>query len=98
MLDEAKIDYIRHDNGFPWIKDLPAAQRLIEEQLTTDWSALLREIDRTLNPLHDRIFSAWPMDYYWSTYQTELATDVLFRDPTALDSVYPAFVRHAVQP
>lgn len=97
QLDEAKIAYIRHDNCFPWVKDLPAAQRLIEEQLTTDWPALLREIARSLNPLHDKIFSAWPMDYYWSTYQTEWATDVLFRDTTALDSVYPAFVRQAVQ-
>lgn len=38
-----------------------------------------------------------PMDYYWSAYQTEWATDVMFHDPAALASLYPALVRHAMQ-
>ncbi|MHB8878756.1 MAG: hypothetical protein ACYC8T_34075 [Myxococcaceae bacterium] len=37
------------------------------------------------------------MDYYWSGYQTEWATDVLFKSPGALAAVYPALVQHAMQ-
>jgi hypothetical protein len=36
------------------------------------------------------------MDYYWSAYQTEWATDIAFKDPKALGSIYPALLRHAV--
>jgi hypothetical protein len=52
-------------------------------------------IARTLNPLHARIFNPWPQTYYWSAYQSEWATDLLFRDATALAAVYPARGRHA---
>jgi DNA-binding HxlR family transcriptional regulator len=35
------------------------------------------------------------MDYYWSAYQTEWATDVVFNNPEALAAIYPALVQHA---
>ena len=53
-------------------------------------------IARGLNPLHDEIFQASPMDYYWSAYQTEWATDIVFKTPVALAEVYPALVQHAM--
>jgi hypothetical protein len=71
------------------------AQRLMDEQLETDWARELTAIARRLNPLHDEIFEPWPQDYYWSAYQSEWATDVLFEKPQALASVYPALVKHA---
>jgi len=37
-----------------------------------------------------------PMDYYWSAYQTEWATDLIFKHPRNLASVYPLLVRHAM--
>ena len=67
----------------------------MDEQLKTDWPSALNAIARLLNPLHHDIFTPWPMDYYWSGYQTEWATDILFKTPKALASVYPALVRHA---
>jgi len=36
------------------------------------------------------------MTYYWIGYQTEWATDVAFRDPASLASIYPALVQHAM--
>jgi len=67
----------------------------MDEQLETDWPAALTAIARRLNPLHDAIFEPWPMDYYWSAYQTEWATDVVFENPKPLASIYPTLVRHA---
>jgi len=63
--------------------------------LTTDWPAALTRIARLINPKHDAIFEPSPMDYYWSAYQTEWATDVMFRDPETLGALYPALVKHA---
>ena len=89
-------DFLKCDNCFPWVANPALAQRLLEEQLQTDWPATLKEIARRLNPFHDEIFQPAPMDYYWSAYQTEWATDVLFETPAALADVYPELVRHAM--
>jgi hypothetical protein len=85
------------DNCFTWLANPPLAQRLMDAQLDTDWPAALTIIARTLNPLHEAIFEAWPMDYYWSGYQTEWATDVVFKNPKALEAIYPPLVQHAME-
>src|SRR5512137_1716747 len=83
------------DNCFTWLGNPQLAQRLMGEQLKTDWPTALNAIARLLNPLHHDIFNPWPMDYYWSGYQTEWATDIVFENPKALARIYPALVRHA---
>jgi hypothetical protein len=94
---KAGADFKRCDNCFTWLADASLAQRLMDEQLTTDWPATLRDVARSLNPLHDTIFEPMPMDYYWSAYQTEWATDLLFKDPRTLAGIYPLLVRHAME-
>jgi hypothetical protein len=90
-----RADFERDDNCFTRLDDPELAQRLMDEQLETNWSSDLTAIARKLNPLHAEIVRPWPQDYYWSTYQSEWATDVLFESPDALASLYPALVRHA---
>jgi hypothetical protein len=68
----------------------------MDEQLQTNWPAALTAIARSLNPLHAEILAPWPMDYYWSGYQTEWATDIVFKEPKALAAIYPALVDHAM--
>jgi len=89
-------DFKRHDNCLTWLSDPELAQRLMDEQLTTDWPAVLDAIAQDLNPLHETIFEPWPQSYYWSAYQTEWASDLLFKDPRTLAGIYPALVKHAM--
>jgi hypothetical protein len=35
---------------------------------------------RQLNPIHAALFQAYPLHYYWSTYQSEWATDLVVSD------------------
>jgi hypothetical protein len=93
---EGRSDFKRADNCFTWLGNLELAQRRMNEQLATDWPRALDAIARRVNPLHQTIFSPSPMDYYWSAYQTEWATDVMFKDPRALADIYPLLVRHAM--
>jgi hypothetical protein len=86
----------RDDNCFTWLEDVGIAQRLMNKQLEANWPQLLSRIARIANPLHNRIFRPWPMDYYWSAYQTEWATDILFKDPRVLAELYPPLVEHAM--
>ncbi len=89
--------FTREDNCVTWLANPELGQRLLDEQLETDWVAMLTPIARALNPEHDAIFTTWPMEYYWTAYQTEWATDVTFRDPGMLAAIYPRLVSHAVR-
>jgi hypothetical protein len=92
---QGRTDFRRHDNRFTWLGDPPRAQRLMDQQLQLAWPRALDALARALNPLHAEIFTPWPQTYYWSVYQSEWATDLLFQDPRALATVDPALVRHA---
>ncbi|MBI4699848.1 MAG: hypothetical protein HY744_01555 [Deltaproteobacteria bacterium] len=95
-LVELGVAHRRHDNTLLWVADVARAQHLLDDQLDTEWPAVLEQVARLVNPLHDEIFALWPMSYYWTAYQSEWATDLMFRDPAALASLYPPLVRHAL--
>ncbi len=92
---EGRSDFKRADNCFTWLGKPDLAQRRMNQQLTTDWPRALDGMALALNPLHSAIFKHSPMDYYWFAYQTEWATDVMFKDPRTLADIYPLLVRHA---
>ena len=96
QMDEKAMAYQRRDNCFTWIEDLHKAQDLMDDQLRTSWPSLLKDIARTLNPFHEEIFKEFPAEYYWSAYQSEWATDIMFRGPEDLARLYPSLVYHAV--
>jgi len=96
QLDSAGLAYQRQDNCFPWLADYGQAQRLMDQQLRTPWPALLDQIAHQLNPIHDEIFACFPLHYYWSTYQSEWASDVVFRRREDLQRLYPLWIHHAL--
>jgi hypothetical protein len=96
QMDSAGMDYQRQDNCFPCVSDWDRAQRLMDQQLQADWPELLDQIAGGLNPIHDEIFRRFPMNYYWATYQSEWATDVVFRTAEDLRRLYPLLVHHAM--
>jgi hypothetical protein len=95
-MDAAGMTYLQRDNCFTWLEDPTRAQRLMHQQVRAAWPELLDTIARELNPLHGEMFQAWPAEYYWSTYQSEWATDILFRDAASLAGLYPKLVHHGL--
>lgn len=100
-MDAAGLNYQRRDNCFTWLEHPDRVQQLMDRQLRSDWPVLLNEIAHSLNPQHTAMFAAYAshyqaMDYYWSTYQSEWATDILFRDPAMLARLYPKLVQHGL--
>lgn len=91
-MDQAAIRYQRQDNRFPWIEDFPAAQVLMDEQLKTDWRTALNGCAQRVHPLASELFAGYPMDYYWTAFQSEWAMDSVFRDPAQLCRLYPQLV------
>jgi len=96
QMESAGIAHQRRDNCFTRIDDLPAAQELMRLQLCTDWPATLEGLAREVNPVHEKIFARRPLEYYWSTEQSEWASDVMFRDSVALGRIYPGLVKHGM--
>lgn len=96
QMDRAGLAYQRRDNCFPWVEDVAGAQALLDAQLRAAWPGLLTELARAVNPLHAEMFARYPSDYYWSVFQSEWATDVLFRSRADLEAVYPRLVRHGI--
>jgi hypothetical protein len=96
QLDRAGIAFVRQDNCFPWIADWAEAQRLLDAQLHTAWPPLLDRIAAALNPAHATIVHQHPVPYYWSTYQSEWAIDVVFRHAAVLRRLYPRWLQHGM--
>ena len=96
QMDREGLEYVRQDNCFPWLANYARAQQLLEAQLEVNWPDLLQGVAAELNPLHQDIFAKFPAQYYWSAYQTEWATDVVFRDTAVLQRLYPMLVHHGM--
>lgn len=96
QMDTAGLGYERRDNCFARLDDFTRAQRLMDQQLRRPWVPLLNRVARTLNPLHKEICRGFPVAYYWSVYQSEWASDIVFESAAALRSIYPGLVHHAI--
>src|SRR5439155_1826789 len=95
-LDRAGIGYVRADNALPWIDDFGRAQKMMDRQVGFDFRRALDSIVRKIDPAHASRFQKFSCDYYWSTYQSEWATDYSFRDASTLRERYPRLIRHAL--
>jgi len=96
QMEAAGLEYLRAGNCFAWIADFERAQALMEEQRAVHWADVLDCIAHELNPIHLEIFRAYKVRYYWSTYQSEWATDIVFNDASVLKRLFPHFVHHAM--
>lgn len=101
QLETAGINYKRERNCFTSIADLPAAQRLMDQQLRAPWKSLLSDLVRRVNPLAAEFQLHLPeetrqVEYYWSVPQSEWATDVMFQSRQELVPLYERLIRHGM--
>lgn len=94
-MDEAGLSYRRADNCFTQVADFERAQVLMDGLGSLDWTERLAALAQRVNP---ELLPAPgdPLRYYWTAYQTEWATDVAFKSPKALASVFPQLALGAI--
>ena len=93
QMEQAGLRYRRHDNCFPWIEDFPRAQARMDEQLKTDWTGgSLDACASRAHPLLAQFCAHYTMRYYWTSFQSEWAMDIVFRDPQQLRRLYPQLI------
>jgi len=96
QMDRLGLDYRRRKNCFVWLKDVPAAQKVMDRLLRLNWPTFLDKIAQRVNPILSDILRGYRVAYYWSVYESEWATDVMFRSPSALAAIYPSLARGAI--
>jgi hypothetical protein len=96
QLDAAGIGYRRRDNCFLALADPAAAQALMNEQSTLDWAESLQTLARQFNPIYQADFERYGLNYYWSTCQSEWATDLMFHTRADLARLYPRLIQHGM--
>lgn len=88
------IGFQQRDNCFTRIDDLPRAQAMLSRLDSYAWQRMLGAIGRRINPLVRKLGLR---DYYWSLAESEYATDLMFRNPQDLRTLYPSLVEHAMR-
>lgn len=96
QMDRIGLKYRQQGNCFVWIEDYLQAQKLMDEQLQVNWAERLNGFAQRLNPVHESIFRRYLSEYYWTCYQSEWATDLVFRDAAYLQRLMGLLVQHGV--
>lgn len=96
QMDDAGLGYERRDNKFTDVEDFAKAQALLDRQLRTPWAKTLDGLIRMIHPSHPQLLGRLPVDYYWSVFQSEWASDVVFRTRTDALRFFEQWVRHAM--
>lgn len=96
QLDAAGVGYRKADNCFLELEDVRRAQALADAQLKTDWVEVLQGLAQECNPLCPEVLGKFATEYYWTAYQTEWASDVMFKSAEELQRIYPRLVRHGI--
>jgi hypothetical protein len=94
--DAAGLSYQRTRNCFTALENIAAAQTLFDRQLQSDWPALCNQLVRDFHPLHEEIGRVLALPYYWTVCESEYASDVIFREATTLQRLYPHLLHHAI--
>ena len=93
-LEREAIPFIRKGNKLLHVEDFARAQALLTAQLDTDWGELLDGLRREVFPDMARILGPH-LGYYWTLWQSEWASDLIFERPEDLGGVTQNLLKHA---
>ncbi len=91
------ISFEQIHNALFAIGDVSRAQKILRRLETRNWGKFLKPLARRVNPLLKDLGLVGQFGYYWTVYQSEYATDVIFRSREALKKVYPCLCGHAIE-
>ena len=93
-LERAGADFLVHGNKFLHIDDYDRAQKLLDRQLDTRWEPMLNGLLSEVFPAREGILGP-NLSYYWTLWQSEWATDLIFPSPKDIAPITDSLLRHA---
>jgi hypothetical protein len=94
-LDAAGCGYLKHDNKFLHLADYTLAQQLLDKQMDTHWNEMLNAFLPEVFPIMTQILGG-RLDYYWTVWQSEWATDFIFDRPLTVTKLMDDLLCHAL--
>jgi len=94
-LDAAGCGYFVNGNKFLHIDDYDLAQRLLDEQIQTDFSDVLNNILPSVFPVMPEVLGPG-LSYYWAFWQSEIARDYIFKNSAVLNPLMYDLQLHAL--
>jgi hypothetical protein len=94
-LEKAGVDFVARGNKFVHIEDYARAQRCLDRQLDTGWKGLLDGFRALAFPAKEAIVGPH-LSYYWTLWESEWATDFIFRSPRDISPIADSLLRHAL--
>ena len=93
-LEREDIEFLVHGNKFLHIADYQKAQQLLDQQLDTRFTDMLDGFTQRIFPGMQDILGPY-LSYYWTLWQSEWATDLIFGTPASLSTIMDSLLRHA---
>jgi hypothetical protein len=97
QLEQRGVPFQRRQNLLLDVADPALAQDLLDSQPRQDWPALLSALVEPVQPLWAYLHEQVRTPYYWTTEQSEWATDFVFHTPAELARWYPHWLRHGIE-
>jgi hypothetical protein len=94
QLEAENVDFVAKGNKFLHVGDYARAQHLLDHQLDTRWDALLDGFTSAIFPARQEILGS-RLSYYWTLWQSEWATDLIFPSPKDIAPLMDSLLRHA---
>lgn len=93
-LEREQCEFTARGNKFLQIADYDKAQRLLDQQLETHWEPMLNGFLPAVFPARKDILGPH-LPYYWTLWQSEWATDLIFPSAHDLNTLTESLIRHA---
>ena len=93
-LEQEKLNFVVHGNKFLHISDYEKAQQFLNSQLDARFTDLLNGFIPDVFPAMNEILGPH-LSYYWTMWQSEWATDLIFDSPKALMPLMNSLLCHA---
>jgi len=91
---QENVHFLAQGNKFLHISDYSVAQRLLDKQMDVRFAKLLNGFTPIVFPMMQDILGPY-LSYYWTMWQSEWATDLIFDSPKGLNSIMDSLLRHA---
>ncbi|MCI9338937.1 MAG: hypothetical protein HFH93_15680 [Lachnospiraceae bacterium] len=95
VFDANGIAYGCYDNSFTDISDVAKAQELADRFDSTKLCRRLDAFAGSISPFLDTVQKKFGQGYFWCVDQCEFATDIMFKERSFLEDIYPSLVGHA---
>lgn len=88
------ISFQCYDNSYTYISDLAKVQVLADRFDSTKLCCRLDAFAKSLNPFLDTVQRVFGQGDFWCVDQCEFATDIMFKECSFLEDIYPSLVGH----